>query len=54
VDIKLAQDYVGSSREHRLIPGMTGEVDVVTGRKTVFQYITKPIFITLDTAFHER
>lgn len=54
VKIKLDQDYVGSAKEHRLIPGMTGEVDVVTGRKTVFQYITKPIFITLDTAFHER
>jgi HlyD family type I secretion membrane fusion protein len=54
VKIKLDQDYVGSNKERRLIPGMTGEVDVVTGRKTVFQYITKPIFITLDTAFHER
>lgn len=54
VKIKLANDYVGSAGEHRLIPGMTGEADIVTGRKTVFQYITKPIFLTLDTAFHER
>jgi multidrug efflux pump subunit AcrA (membrane-fusion protein) len=54
VEITLAQDHVGSSEKHRLIPGMTGEADIVTGRKTVFQYLAKPIFLSMDTAFHER
>ncbi|MGR5456776.1 HlyD family efflux transporter periplasmic adaptor subunit, partial [Vibrio alfacsensis] len=27
-----------------LLPGMTGEVDITTGEKTVFQYLWKPIF----------
>jgi HlyD family type I secretion membrane fusion protein len=54
VEITLVQDHVGASEKHRLIPGMTGEADIVTGRKTVFQYLAKPIFLSMDTAFHER
>ncbi len=52
--VSLEQDHVGQSDKHRLVPGMTGEADIVTGRKTVFQYLTKPIFLSMDTAFHER
>jgi adhesin transport system membrane fusion protein len=52
--VSLDQDHVGQSDKHRLMPGMTGEADIVTGRKTVFQYLTKPIFLSMDTAFHER
>ncbi len=53
VRVALATSYVGNE-ERRLIPGMTGEVDIATGRKTVLQFILKPVFITADTAFHER
>jgi membrane fusion protein, adhesin transport system len=34
--------------------GMTGEADIRTGRKTVFQYMWKPVFTTFKTAFSER
>lgn len=34
--------------------GMTGEADIRTGRKTVFQYMWKPVFTTFTTAFSER
>ncbi len=34
--------------------GMTGEADVTTGAKTVFQYLWKPIYTVLDLAFTER
>jgi HlyD family secretion protein/adhesin transport system membrane fusion protein len=34
--------------------GMTGEADVTTGAKTVFQYLWKPVFTVLDLAFTER
>lgn len=54
VELELSQEFVGSDDRHRLIPGMTGEADIATGHKTVFQYIVKPVFITADTAFHER
>ena len=33
---------------------MTGEADIRTGRKTVFQYLWKPVFTTFKTAFSER
>jgi HlyD family type I secretion membrane fusion protein len=53
VEVSLAQNYVGSP-EHRLIPGMTGEADIATGRKSVMQFLLKPVFSAADTAFHER
>lgn len=54
VDIKLEKQHMGSEEKRQLMPGMTGEADIVTGEKTVFQYIAKPVFIGLDTAFSER
>ena len=53
VEVALANPFVGSV-EHRLTPGMTGEADIATGRKSVMQYLLKPIFLSADTAFHER
>lgn len=53
VQISLDNPYIGSS-ERRIIAGMTGEADIVTGRKSVIQYLLKPIFLTADTSFHER
>lgn len=35
-------------------PGMSTQVDIITGQRTVWQYITKPITKTLDKAFSER
>lgn len=37
-----------------LLPGMTGEADILTGKKTVFEYIWKPVFTNLDLALSER
>jgi HlyD family secretion protein/adhesin transport system membrane fusion protein len=34
--------------------GMTGEVNVRTGSKTVFQYLWKPIYTNLNLALSER
>jgi len=34
--------------------GMTGEADVRTGKKTVFQYLWKPIYTNLNLALSER
>jgi membrane fusion protein, adhesin transport system len=33
---------------------MTGEADIATGRKSVMQFLLKPVFTAADTAFHER
>jgi adhesin transport system membrane fusion protein len=53
VEVALAKPFVGAEN-HRLMPGMTGEADIATGRKSVMQYLLKPIFLASDTAFHER
>lgn len=53
VEITLAAPYVGG-KQHRLMPGMTGEADIATGRKSVMQWLLKPVFLAADTAFHER
>jgi adhesin transport system membrane fusion protein len=37
-----------------IIPGMTASVDILTGEKTVFQYLMKPILKAKDTALRER
>ena len=53
VEVALSKPFVGAEN-HRLMPGMTGEADIATGRKSVMQYLLKPIFLASDTAFHER
>jgi HlyD family type I secretion membrane fusion protein len=54
VEIELKQDYVGTERSHVVTPGMTGEASILTGSKTIFQYLLKPVYVTLDSALRER
>lgn len=37
-----------------IIPGMVASVDILTGHKTVMEYILKPFIKTVDTAMRER
>ena len=37
-----------------IIPGMVASVDILTGEKTVMEYLLKPFIKTLDEAMHER
>ena len=37
-----------------IIPGMVASVDILTGKKTIMQYIMKPIFKTFGEAMSER
>lgn len=41
-------------RKLRIIPGMTTTVDILTGQKTVFDYIMKPILKAKQVALRER
>jgi membrane fusion protein, adhesin transport system len=54
VEIELERPNVGANEEHVVTPGMTGEATILTGEKTIFQYLLKPIYTTLDTAMRER
>ncbi len=37
-----------------IIPGMVANIDILTGKKTVMQYLLKPFIKTLDNAMSER
>ncbi|MDU9006721.1 HlyD family type I secretion periplasmic adaptor subunit [Sedimentitalea todarodis] len=55
VQVALEADHFRASDSGlRLLPGMTGEADITTGQKTVFQYVWKPIYTNLDLALSER
>ena len=53
--IRLLQDHVGSGgRRFTITPGMTLQAHVKTGSKSIVRYMFKPVFNSLDVAFHER
>lgn len=53
--ISLDQGYVGANPGHYVVtPGMTVSAEIITGDKTLFQYMLKPIFTQLQQSFHER
>ena len=55
VEIALSKDHVGHDpSRHRLVPGMTVQADVVTGEKTVLDYLLKPVYRGFNSAFRER
>ena len=55
VRIKTNKNYIGDeSRALKIIPGMTVSVDIITGQKSVLDYILKPILKTKQYTFTER
>lgn len=55
VRIKTEKNYLGTSEMPlRLMPGMMVSVDILTGKKTVMDYLLKPIFKARSTAMTER
>jgi len=55
IHVETKRNYLGT-KEHplKIIPGMTASVDIVTGKKTVMQYILKPILKSKQYVFSER
>jgi len=55
VQIKTAVNYLGDeTKKLKIIPGMTLTVDIITGQKSVLDYILKPILKTKQYTFSER
>jgi membrane fusion protein, adhesin transport system len=55
VRIETDQNYLGSSsKPMNIIPGMTASVDIITGKKSILDYILKPILKTKQYTFTER
>ncbi len=53
--VKLASQYVGDNpRENILVPGMTVDAEIITGERTLLDYLLKPIRNAADTAFTEK
>lgn len=55
VRVKTDKNYLGESSEnYPIIPGMVAQVDILTGKKTVMDYLLKPILKTKQQALSER
>lgn len=52
--IALEKNHVGENRHNLIMPGMTVMADIVTGEKTILQYLLKPVNTAIQTAFQER
>lgn len=53
--VDMAQPWVGpKAGENEVLPGMTVQADIITGDKTLLQYLLKPIQVSLASAFRER
>lgn len=55
VHVKTDRNYLGDDPEKlRIIIGMTADIDIITGKKTVLDYILKPILRARQNAISER
>jgi len=52
--VRVRTDRVHFSDEQPIIPGMTAEVDILTGKKTVLSYLLKPVLKAKAYALRER
>ncbi len=55
VRIKTNQNYIDyKGKKLKIIPGMTTTVNIITGKKSILDYILKPILKTKENMFTER
>ena len=50
----LEKNHVGNNPANMILPGMTVMADVITGNKTILQYLLKPVQVAAQTAFTEK
>lgn len=55
VRIQTEKNYLGTEKKPmKIIPGMVADVDIITGKKSILDYILKPILKTKQYTFTER
>ncbi|MFA7069776.1 MAG: HlyD family efflux transporter periplasmic adaptor subunit, partial [Sulfurimonas sp.] len=55
VNVETDQNYIEKNGDKKfIIPGMVADVDIITGKKSVLNYILKPILKTKTYTFTER
>ncbi len=52
--VQLQRHYVGDDPRNVVMPGMTVMADIITGRKTILDYLLKPVHLAVRTSFSER
>jgi HlyD family secretion protein/adhesin transport system membrane fusion protein len=53
--IRLSQSHVGDNPiENMILPGMTVDIDVNTGERTLLRYLLRPVYESMDRALTER
>jgi len=53
--VGLDRSYVGfNPEENRVMPGMTVQADIKTGKKTLLSYLLKPVVSSISSSFRER
>ena len=54
VKVELTNQMTSTGQALQLIPGMTAQIDIVTGKRSIISYISSPITKTLTSAFKEK
>ncbi len=54
VELDTKELIAKNGRKIEISPGMSANIDIITGERTVFDYISKPIVKTLRESFQER
>lgn len=55
IHVETAKNYLGTKENPlKIIPGMVASADIVTGQKTIMQYLLKPILKSKQYVFSER
>ncbi|PWC35869.1 HlyD family type I secretion periplasmic adaptor subunit [Azospirillum sp. TSO35-2] len=53
--VGLSRNYVGhDDAQHPVLPGMTTQVEMTTGERSLLEYLLKPIYFALSDSFNER
>lgn len=53
--VVLDKNHLGSfDKPYPVLPGMSINAEITTGQKTIFQYLLKPIYTSVQTSFYER
>jgi len=53
--IMLKEDVLfANGVEHKIVPGMTVQANIITGEQTLLEYLTRPVYVSLLNAFSER
>ena len=52
--VRVRTDERGFGEEQPIITGMVAEVDILTGKRTLLQYLLKPVLRATEVAFTER